>query len=190
MQFDASQLITRRILAWLGGVLVLLLCFPTLFHLVFSSQQEVSVETDIGITTCLGVFLNEPGDVDSCVTDYRVVIGNTGTMVQSRVTVRLSPPPDPVRFSSSVVAIIASARSAPPPVISQQVEPDTLSIHIDNLHPNRLVEIHLSTRSLEAYRQLQTMAATVTADGTVIATNPHVTVLARFVRTVYSLFGA
>lgn len=190
MQIDWSQLLNRRVLAWGAGVLVLLLFFPSLFHLTFASRNEVSFSASPGINTCRGVFIEDSDEAETCVTSYQITLGNTGTELQHQVTVALSPAPTMVRFGANSLDIVASAERLPAPRVSQQTKGDALEFLIEDLHPNRLVEIRFTTRGLAAFELLKTMETKVYADGVVIDTNPHVTVIARFARAVFGLFGA
>jgi hypothetical protein len=179
----------RKVLIWVAGVVLIALLFPALFRIVFAAKDEVSYSAGLSITTCQGFLANGYSSPESCRANYRVVLGNTGSNPQQEVLLTLAPVPDTWLLSSGALDIVASAeRRAVPGIEHQQLE-ERLRITVTNLEPNRLVEINVTTRGAEAAELLSTAAITIDANGTVIESNPRLTVTARFFRNLFSVVG-
>lgn len=172
-----------------GIVLVLFFLFPTIFSVLFPADNEVSYSAGIASSTCSDFFLEAGADGSSCTTRYSVVVGNTGSNLQEVVTVELRPllPGQPVGWN--VVDIVATAVRTPPPTITDVVLEDGRRLVIEGLAPNRQVEFVLPGRGMQSVAQMENVSATVGASGRVIASNPSLTVMSRFVKNVFGIFG-
>jgi hypothetical protein len=177
----------RKYLLWAGGVLLLILFFPSLFGTVFSSKDEVSYSAGLSMTTCQGFLANGYSSPESCRATYGIVLGNTGTNPQDEIQVTLSPVPETWLLGTGVLDIVASAQRRSRPDISHVQVDESLHITIANLEPNRLVELDVMTRGAEAAELLTSTTIQVDATGAVIESNPRLTVTARFFRNLLSL---
>ena len=179
----------RKALLYAGGVIFLLLLFPTLFSILFASKDELSFESGFSLSNCRAIFLDRPGEEERCVTTFQVVLGNTGENAQELITVELVGVPEVFRKYTGAINIVASARPPVNPEIIETASDDRLHYEIHGLEPNRLVEIEITTLGLAAYEQLQQVQVNVNASGTVIEASPYVTVTSRFFGNVLSIFG-
>lgn len=168
---------------------MLLLLWPGGLRLLIPSAKEISYSAGFSYTTCSGFLANDSIDSDSCRAEYRISVGNTGREVHDVITLQLSPVPPTWRLGSSVTDIVASAREKIAPEVRHQQTTETLTITITDLHPNRLVQVQLLTIGEEAAELLRTTSVSVDADATIIETNPQLTVVTRFVRSVLGIFG-
>lgn len=170
-------------------ILVLFVFFPTLFSVLFPAADEVSYSAGVASSTCSAFFVEAGADGSSCSTRYSVVVGNTGSNLQEVVTVELRPllPGQPVGWN--IVDIVASAVRTPPPTITDEVLEDGRRLVIEGLAPNRQVVFILPGRGMQSVEQMANISATVVARGRVIASNPSLTVMSRFVKNVFGIFG-
>lgn len=185
----AQHFFRRRVMLWCGAVVLLFILWPGGFRLIFPAANEVSFNAGLNFTTCSGFLANDSIDSDRCRTDYRVALGNTGSNAQEHIELVLSPVPETWRLGLSVSDIVASAREkVRPRIIHHQVD-DTLTFEITNLQENRQIVLQLTTLGAEAAELLAQTEAEIKAEGIVIGTNPQLTVVARFFRSMFSLFG-
>ena len=171
------------------GVVVLALLFPTAFDVVFASRDEVSYEAGINFSTCGDLYFNTGEDRSRCTTQFLVVLGNTGTVTQERVTVELDYVPEVQRLNWTLLDIVASSVRAPRAGIIEERKNQGRGLTITGLVPNRLVEISFTARGPEAQALMDTINVRVTATGRVINSNPHLTVLSRLAKNLLSVFG-
>lgn len=179
----------RKILWWVAGVALLALLFPSLFRVVFAARDEVSYSAGLSMTTCQGFLANGYSTPETCRATYQVILGNTGTNPQDEIVVTLSPVPETWLLDTAALDIVASAQRRATPAIRHAQERDSLVIAISNLQPNRLVELTLMTRGAESAELLTRTTAQVTSTGSVVASNPRLTVTARFFRNLLSVAG-
>lgn len=183
------MLVQRKVLWWALGVALLAVLFPSLFRVVFAARDEVSYSAGLSMTTCQGFLANGYSTPETCRATYRVILGNTGTNPQEEILVTLSPVPETWLLGTSALDIVASAQRRATPEISHEQDSDSLVITVSNLEPNRLVELDLMTRGLESAELLTGTTARVDSAGSVIESNPRLTVTARFFRNLFSLGG-
>ena len=179
----------RKAALWTGGAIMLALLFPSVFRMTFAARDEVSYSAGLSSTTCRGFLANGYSSPESCRSIYRIVLGNTGTNTQNNIRVLLSPVPETWLLGTGVLDIVASAQRRSRPDISHEQSADSLEITITNLEPNRLVELSVMTRGSEAATLLGNTTVHINSTGTVIESNPRLTVTARFFRNLLSVFG-
>ena len=179
----------RRIVAWSLGLLLLLLIWPGSFRLFFGADNEISYSAGFDFTTCSGFLANESIDSERCRAEYRITIGNTGSEVQQQILLELAPVPPTWRLATSVTDIVASAQEKIQPAIEHEQLASTLNIRIEDLHPNRVVRLQIITIGADAAELLATTEAHILSDGTIVQSNPELTVVARFFRSLFSAFG-
>jgi len=177
----------RKVFYWVGGVILLALLFPSLFRTLFAAKDELSYSAGLSMTTCSGFLANGYSSPDSCRAAYRVVLGNTGTNPQDLIEVVLSPVPETWLLGTGVQDIVASAKRRARAEISHEQINDSLYIEIANLQPNRLVELSVMARGVEAADVLAGTTIQIDSSGAVIESNPRMTVTARFFRNLLSL---
>ena len=183
-----DSLFTRRVLGYLFGTVFVVIAFPTLLEIIFANEDEISYSAGAGLSTCSEFFNDNEAALANCTTPFILRIGNTGMNFQERVEVRLSPVPAYIGLSKSSQDIVATARRAENPDIIENHTAESLHFIINDLAANKLVEILLVTRGAENGRALENITVTFTANGTVIESNPRLTVLARFARNVIGIF--
>ncbi len=183
-----GKLPVPKALLWVGIVVALALIFPTAYNLLFAARDELSYSAGVQSTTCAGMLRRDAGPSTNCLTVYGIRLGNTGINPQPAIEVSLYNAPEPSRFSSNTVDIVASAERRQSPDVDYSSQGGQVRIRVENLQRNRLVELQLSYLGGAAYEQLQNASVDIRAVGTVIASNPHVTVLSRFVRNLTLLF--
>ena len=179
----------RRTLLWGIALALLLFIWPGGFRLYFGSDDEISYSAGFDFTTCSGFLANESIDSERCRADYRITLGNTGSKPQEHIQIDLAPVPPTWRLAVNVTDIVASAREKIQPEIEHSQVDDTLTITIDNLQPNRMVSLQLMTIGEEAAELLAIAEAEVHSSGELLETGPHLTVVTRFFRSLFALFG-
>ena len=165
------------------------LVWPTGLRLFFGADKEISYSAGFDFTTCSGFLANESIDSDRCRAEYRIALGNTGSEVQEQILLELAPVPPTWRLGVNVTDIVASAKEKVQPVIEHQQTGEKLNISIENLQPNRMVRLQIVTIGAEAAELLATTEAHILSAGEVVESNPELTVVARFFRSVFSVFG-
>ncbi|MDP6536185.1 MAG: hypothetical protein QGG02_07640 [Gammaproteobacteria bacterium] len=183
-----DSLLHRKVLWCFSGVLIVAVVFPTLFEIIFATADEISFSAGTGLSTCGDFFIEDETARDFCTTPIALVVGNTGTNTQEIVDIRVSPLPDYVGLSSSAQDIVATARRADNPVIVENHSAERLHFTLKNLAANKLVEILLITRGAEQGQLLENLSIDIDATGTIIETNPRLTVMARFARYLVGVF--
>jgi hypothetical protein len=171
------------------GVIVLLVLFPALFRIVFAEKDEVSFEAGTGISTCSDFFVRDQSDISYCTSTYEIAIGNTGTRNQEVIIIDLSPVPEEHRVSWNVLDIVATSRRPIGPRVSNQQIEGSLQFEIQDLEPNRLVEISLYTQGPEFKEAIEKIDIALSATGNIIETNPRTTVLLRLLKNLSGIFG-
>lgn len=184
-----EHFLSRRVLLWCSAAVLLLLFWPPGFRLLFPASNEVSYNAGLSFTTCSGFLANDSIDSERCRSDYRLTLGNTGSNTQEFIEVALSPVPETWRLGVSVTDIVASAREKIRPEVDHSQIDDTLTFRINDLQPNRQILLQVASIGEEAAALLAETKAEITAQGTLIETNPQLTVVARFFRSVFSIFG-
>jgi len=185
----ARRFLSHRVLLWCTVVLLLLILWPGGFRLIFPSSDEVSFSAGLSSTSCSGFLANESIDSENCRASYRLTLGNTGSNPQERIEVTLHPVPQTWRLGVNVTDIVASAREKVSPGVDHRQLDDTLTFTISNLQPNRQVVLQLVTIGEESSELLATTAPVVNAEGILVETNTQLTVVARFFRSLFGLFG-
>jgi hypothetical protein len=188
MAFTLSPFTQRRALATALGVIFIAVVFPTALAIIFATEDEVSYSAVAGLSTCSDFFIKNDAQLERCTSPFKIVLGNTGSNTQPLVSIRISPVPAELRMGQSVQDIVASARRSENPEISQHSIDNTRLFTIRNLAPNKLVAIDLVSRGIESHQQLQQLQVEVEATGSVIESNPRLTVLSRFARNLLGLF--
>ena len=156
---------------------------------MFPASDELSYNAGLSFTTCSGFLANDSIDSERCRSDYRITLGNTGSNAQEYIELVLSPVPETWRLGVNVTDIVASAREKILPAVDHSQVDDTLTFRISDLQPNRQITLQVAVIGAEAAELLATTEAEINAEGTLIETNPQLTVVARFFRSVFSLFG-
>jgi len=188
-EFLAQHSSVRKSLLGLSVIGGLALVFPSVSKIMFASEDEISFDRVIASSTCVGFIADAARSGDNCVTTYQLEVGNTGHNPQPLIEFRLRGMPEVWRLNSRAVDIVASAERRATPLVSHVLLGDELLVTVQNLEPNRLVAINLDVLGLAAYNQLDAVAVDVRANGTVIETSPHMTVVSRFLRNIFSVFG-
>lgn len=178
----------RRIVLWLLALAVLAVVFPTALKVIFAADDEVSYSAGLSMTTCSGFLANDRGG-DDCVARYEMVLGNTGSQPQPRIEIRFAPVSILGHINYQALSIVASANRSVSPEISYSQEGEILLFVVENLAPNRLVEIDFDARGRGPAEQLAFAEAQIRGPATVIESNPRLTVVSRFVRNLFSAFG-
>lgn len=183
------RFLNKRVLLWSLALLLLLVLWPSTLRQFFGNADEISFAAGFDLTTCSGFLANESIDSQRCRANYRVVLGNTGSNLQEHIQIVLVPVPETWRLSVNVTDIVASAKTRTQPLITHQQNGTTLTINIDNLQANRMVTLQLQTIGKEAAELLATTSVQVSANGTMVKSDPQLTVVARFLGSLFSLFG-
>ena len=170
-------------------VVLLLLLFPALFRIVFASEYEVSYGAEAGISTCGEFYIDDESELLSCTSTYNVSIGNTGSSHQSLIVVELTSVPESHRLSWGAQDIVATNREANGPQITNEQLGDRLRFEIQDLQPNRLVDFNISSQGAEHAAQMENIAISVQAEGSVIEASPRLTISMRFLRNFGAMFG-
>ncbi len=168
---------------------LLLILFPVLFKIVFAAKDEISYGVDYGLSTCGDFFIANEAEKLTCTASYNITLGNTGINNQQLVILDLTSVPEDVRISWNVVDIVATNRRPIGPRISSEQQQETLTFEIEDLEPNRLVEISLSVRGAESAKRLEDIALLPQATGSILNSNPRATVALRFFRNLGGIFG-
>ncbi|GJM14113.1 MAG: hypothetical protein DHS20C12_25160 [Pseudohongiella sp.] len=184
--FEYSQ---RKSVRLALGVAALFIVFPVLFNIVFASKDEVSFAAGVGFSTCNDFFASDESGLSRCASSYNITLGNTGSNNQELITIDLSSVPEDTRLGWNVLDIVATSRRPIGPTISEQQLGDSLRLEIQDLEPNRLVEFTIAGRGIESAKQMEGITLSVQAEGTVIQTNPRLTVGMRFLRNLGGIFG-
>ena len=171
------------------GIVILFILFPALFSVVFAAKDEVSYGAGIGLSTCSDFFISEESDLTLCTTSYNITLGNTGSNHQELVIIDLTSVPKDSRMTWNVLDIVATTRRPIGPRISDHQLGETLHLEIQDLEPNRLVEFGITSRGIESAKQMQNITISVQANGSIIETNPRLTVTLRFLRNLGGIFG-
>lgn len=171
------------------GIVVLLILFPALFRIIFAAQDEISYGAGPGLSTCSEFFAREQSDLSACTTSYNIAVGNTGSNIQEVVTIEVASVPKNRRVNWNILDIVASKRRPIGPRVTNQQLGETLQFEIEDLEPNRMVEINIYSQGLESAEQMENIDITVAARGSVIETNPRTTVALRFLRNLGGVFG-
>lgn len=171
------------------SIVVLLILFPALFRILFAAQDEISYGAGAGLSTCSEFFAREESDLSVCTTSYNIAIGNTGSNHQEIVTIEVASVPNNRRVNWRVLDIVASKRRPIGPRVTNQQLGDTLQFEIQDLEPNRMVEISIYSQGLESAEQMENISVKVAASGSVIETNPRTTIALRFLRNLGGFFG-
>ena len=179
----------RRLIILGAVVLALFIFFPTLFGMLFPASDEVSYSAGISSSTCEGFFVDEDSAGRNCTTRYAITVGNTGTNNQELVTIEVNNLPASLPFSWNALDIVASSVRAAVPQITQVPQNYGRRLVIADLAPNRLVEFTLVARGSESLVLLQDINVTVLANGRAIKSNPTLTVISRFFKNVFGIFG-
>ena len=170
------------------AIIVLALVFPVGFNILVASRDELSYNAGVFSSTCSMRLSTDPTPGEYCLTIYEITLGNTGTNAQSVIQISLQDAPELWRFESNVVDIVASAKRIDSPVIDYDSTKDQTHIRIEHLQPNRMVDLRLTYLGPEAFEQLPRMSVIVSANGTLIESNPHTTVMSRFIRNMIGFF--
>lgn len=179
-----------RRLALIAGVLLLLaVLFPGLLRVLFAADEELSYSAGLSYTTCAGLTSSRYSTDDTCRVAYAIVVGNTGTVVQNEIRVIVQPVPNEWRLGFNAQDIVASAERRAVPEISYEQNGDEVVISIRNLQPNRLVDLEMLSLGTESLRQFQAAQTRLEADAAIVETSPRLTVVSRFARNVFSVFG-
>lgn len=175
---------------WLAlTVVLLLILFPVLFRIVFAARDEVSFAAGAGVSTCDAFYVDEESDLSRCTSTYNVSVGNTGSNHQSLIVVELSSVPENRRLSWGALDIVATNREATGPGITNQQRGEILRFEIEDLQPNRVVDISISSQGVENARQMENIAASIQAEGAIVEASPRLTVYLRFIRNLAGAFG-
>ena len=179
----------KRALYLGGSVIAIAILFPTVFSILFAAADEVSYSAGIDSSTCTDFLIQQGAGAALCTTRYGVVVGNTGTNKQDLVTVELYDVPSESRVGWSALDLVATSVRPTGPEVTEVALENGLRLVIADLAANRLVQFSLVARGPESIAQLQRVSVAVQANGRVIETNPHLTVVSRFVRNVFGVFG-
>ena len=171
------------------GIVFLFILFPVLFSIVFASKDEVSYAAGVGLSTCSDFFISEESQLTRCTTSYNITVGNTGSNHQELIIVDLTSVPKDRRMSWNVLDIVATKRRPMGPRVSDQQLGEALRLEIQDLEPNRLVEFRITSQGIESANQMKTITISVRADGSLIETNPRLTMTLRFLRNLGGIFG-
>ena len=188
MAFDLSLYTQRRTIATALVVILIAIVFPTALAIIFAAEDEVSYSAAAGLSTCSDFFIENDSQLERCTSPFEIVLGNTGSNTQALVSIRISPVPAELRMGQSVQDIVASARRSENPEISQYSMDNSRLFTIRNLAPNKLVAIELVSRGIESHQLLQQLQVEVEATGSVLESNPRLTVLSRLARNLLGLF--
>ena len=89
----------------------------------------------------------------------------------------------------NLLDIVATSVQSTRPVISIEGDGSQRDFTVQNLAPNKRIEFNIRVRGVEAMQQLAKLDIDLHATGRVIHSNPTLTVLSRFVRNIFSVFG-
>lgn len=179
----------RRLAIVAGTVLLLALVFPGLLRVLFAADEEVSYSAGLSYTTCRGLASSDYSTDETCRVAYAIVVGNTGTVVQDEVRAVVQPVPADWRLGYNAQDIVASAERRAVPDISYVQTGDAVVITIGNLQPNRLVDLEMLSLGVESLRLFETSQVRLEADAAIVEASPRLTVVSRFARNVFSVFG-
>ena len=179
----------RKAISLAIAIVIMLILFPALFRIIFAAEDEISYSASAGISTCDEFYIREESERTRCTSSYTISLGNTGTNHQQQISIDLRSVPTERRLSWNLLDIVATNRKAIGPSISNQQLGDTLRFEIQDLQPNRLVEITILSQGAEHARQMQDIDIRVHAEGTVVQSNPRLTVSLRFLRNLTGIFG-
>jgi len=184
--FDYSH--KKAILFGLTTVILLLL-FPALFAVVFPASNEVSYDAGIGFSTCNDFYLDDDDDPAMCTSQYNIIVGNTGKVTQEYIAITIDGMPGSPRIGWSAQDIVASSVRPTPALITEERNNLQRVLTIEHLAPNRLVEFRFQIRGMAARQQLENIEVTVNATGHLIHSNPTLTVISRFAKNIFGVFG-
>lgn len=170
-------------------IVVLFIVFPTLFRIFFAAKDEISFAAGTGFSTCSDFFIDDESELARCTSNYNVTVGNTGTNNQELIVVNLSNVPEGSRVAWNVVDIVATNRRPVGPIVENRQIEDILKFEIRDLEPNRLVELNILSQGVEASGLLEDIALSIESNGSQVETNPRLTVVLRFFRSVAGIFG-
>lgn len=179
----------RRIAIVASVLLVLAILFPSTLRVLFAADKELSFSAGLGMTTCRGPSSSQFTDASNCLARYDIVLGNTGSEIQERIEIHLDPVPVEWRVAYNTQDIVASARRPSGPQIEYQQTGSRVVFLIENLGPNRLIDLSLMSSGEAALHQFESTVIEIDADAVLIETNPRLTVVSRFFRNLYSVFG-
>lgn len=171
------------------AIVILLILFPVLFRVIFAAKDEISIAAGSGVSTCDGFYVADESELASCTSTYTVALGNTGSNHQKLVIVDLNSVPLERRLSWNAVDIVATNRRATGPEITIQQLGETLRFEIQDLQPNRMVEIDILSRGVEYAKQMENIDIAVQAEGSIVEASPRLTVSIRFLRNLSGVFG-
>lgn len=171
------------------GIVILLILFPVLFSVVFAAKDEVSYGAGVGFSTCNDFFTKDESGLTRCTTFYNISLGNTGSNHQKLVVIDLTSVPKDRRLSWNALDIVATKRRPTGPRISEHHLGETLRLEIQDLEPNRLVEVRITSQGIESAKQMEAITISVQANGSTIETNPRLTVTLRFLKNLSGIFG-
>lgn len=157
--------------------------------MLFPASDEVSYSASIASSTCEGIFVDEDAAGSNCTSIYAITVGNTGTNHQELVAVEVNVVPASLPFNWNAFDIVASSLRSATPQITQAPLNYGRRLVIADLAPNRLVEFTLTARGPESLVTLQELNVSVLANGRAIASNPILTVLSRFLKNLFGIFG-
>lgn len=171
------------------GTVALLIVFPVLFSVVFASKDEISYSAAVGLSTCSDFFITEESQLSRCTNSYNIALGNTGSNHQELVIIDLTSVPKGRRMSWNVLDIVATKRRPIRPKISDHQLGETLRLEIQDLQPNRLVEVRITSQGIETTEQMEAITISVQANGSALEADPRLTVTLRFLRNLGGIFG-
>lgn len=179
----------RKAITFGAAVLLLFVLFPTAFTVLFPASDEISYSAGISSSTCGGFFVDADSDGANCTTRYSIVVGNTGVNRQEIITLEVSGVPAVLPLGWNVLDIVATSVRTPAPQIFEIPLNYGRRIVIEGLAPNRLVEFTLVARGMESVDLLNGITVSVQATGRVINNDPTLTVISRFIKNVFGIFG-
>ena len=179
----------KRAVICVAVLLILFVFFPVTFRILFAADYEVSYGAGLGFSTCSDFYISDESELSRCTSRYNITVGNTGTEIQELIEIKLLPVPADSYLNWNVLDIIATNKSSVRPAITEQREVEELQIQIRNLGPNRLIEFSLTGRGLEAAQAMENITVEVDAMGSMIQSNPRLTLALRFIRNLAGIFG-
>jgi len=171
------------------GVLVIAFISPSVFGVLFPAANEVSYDDGVEFTTCNEKSLDNESGRSFCTTQYSIVVGNTGKETQEAVRILVNGVPENEGLSWNLLDIVATSVQSTRPEISIEGEGSKRDFTVQNLVPNKRIEFNIRVRGVDATQQLEKLDIEVHATGRVIHSNPTLTVMSRFVRNIFSVFG-
>lgn len=179
----------RKAITFGLGILVLFVLFPTVFSVLFPASNEISYSAGVSSSTCGGFFVDADSDGSSCTTRYGITVGNTGVNRQEIITLEVHGVPAALPLGWSMQDIVASSVRSPAPQIVEMPMNYGRRIVIEGLAPNRLVQFTLIARGMESVELLNGIDVAVQATGRVIDNDPTLTVISRFFKNLFGVFG-